>query len=154
MELPGLARGALTVVADPCGMPTVIRKPLAVLAVAVAAVFGATALAKSGSSSSSSPAQASARPPGGALQPGNAVTGAIADKVKAAALAKYPGTIEGIVKLGNGSYLAHVIRADKTELHVLVSSTFQVTGVQQRPSQAPPGAPSGTTPGTSTGATT
>src|ERR1700704_1368545 len=48
---------------------------------------------------------------------GTRVAGPRAEKVKAAALAKYPGTIQDINKLPDGSYVAHVIRPDKTEVH-------------------------------------
>jgi hypothetical protein len=79
--------------------------------------------------------------------PGTPVVGPAAAKVKAAALAKYPGTIQDINKLPDGSYVAHVIRPDKTEIHVLVSKAFEVTGARSGP---PGGGPGGPPPGQAT----
>ncbi|MEA2459539.1 MAG: hypothetical protein QOC95_2511, partial [Thermoleophilaceae bacterium] len=68
------------------------------------------------------------------------VTGATADKVKAAALAKYPGSkVERIDKLPDGSYIAHVLKSDGSELHVTVSKDFQVTGTAEERGFGPPG---------------
>ena len=78
----------------------------------------------------------------GAVPPGmgTAVTGAAAEKVEKAALAKYPGTIERIEQLPDGSYVAHVIQSNgEGEIHVLVDEEFNVTGQQARPSGPPPG---------------
>jgi hypothetical protein len=105
-----------------------------------------------------------ARGPGGGAPPGfgRPVTGAAAAKVKAAALAKYPGTIEHVMGLPNGGYVAHVLTSGGGEKHVLVNSSFQVTGVDTGPpgggppGAGPPGAgppgggmPGGPPPGTS-----
>lgn len=62
---------------------------------------------------------------------GNEVTGAAAAKAKAAALAKYPGTVERVVQLPDGSYIVHVLRKSGGEVHVHVSKTFAVLGVEQ-----------------------
>jgi uncharacterized membrane protein YkoI len=65
-----------------------------------------------------------------------ALTGDTADKVKAAALAKVPGSTVLRVEEGgpDGSpYHAHVRKADGTELVVLVNSSFEATAVQTRP---------------------
>jgi len=77
---------------------------------------------------------------------GKAVTGAAAAKAKAAALAKYPGTVERVMQLSDGSYVVHVMRSSGGEVHVKVSKAFAVTGLEQGPpgGGAPP-APSGTT---------
>src|SRR4051812_10218899 len=40
---------------------------------------------------------------------GQDVSGTTADKVAEAASAKYPGTVERVMKLDDGSYVAHVI---------------------------------------------
>ena len=56
------------------------------------------------------------------------VTGATATKVAAAASARYPGTVEQVQQLPDGSYVAHVITAKSGELHVIVTSDFQVRG--------------------------
>jgi hypothetical protein len=87
--------------------------------------------------------------PGGAGGPGfgQDVTGAAAAKAKAAALARYPGTVERVLKLPDGSYVVHVLRKSGGEAHVHVSRTFAVLGLEQRfggRRGAPPtGAPSG-----------
>ena len=82
---------------------------------------------------------------------GAPVTGAAADKAKAAALAKYKGTVERVMKLSDGSYEVHVIGSSGGEYHVAVSKDFKVTGAQQGgpggsggPGAGVPGAPSGT----------
>ena len=67
-------------------------------------------------------------PPMGRPGLGTPVTGATAAKVKAAALARYPGTIERIDQAPDGSYVAHVIRSNGTEVHVVVDKQFEVTG--------------------------
>jgi hypothetical protein len=87
------------------------------------------------------------RPPGF----GKVVTGTAASKAKAAALATYPGTVERVMQLDDGSYMVHVLRSSGSEVHVKVSKAFKVTGtVQGMPGRgAPPG-----TPAPSTGTTT
>lgn len=95
------------------------------------------------------PGGSGGRPPWGGQGPPAPVTGAAAERAKAAALAKYPGTVERVLKNPAGGYVVHVIRKDGTEVHVLVNSAFQVTGVA--PAGHPPGAwepPSGMAPGT------
>jgi hypothetical protein len=72
-------------------------------------------------------AGAQGRPPGF----GKDVTGAAATKAKDAALAKYPGTVERVMQLDDGSYVVHVMRSSGGEVHVKVSKTFAVTGIQQ-----------------------
>jgi hypothetical protein len=61
-----------------------------------------------------------------------ALSGDVAAKVKAAALAKVPGgTVERVeTDVDHGSpYEAHIRKADGTELGVLVNKDFQVTAV-------------------------
>jgi hypothetical protein len=59
---------------------------------------------------------------------GTIITGAAADKAKAAALAtKYPGTVNRVLKLSDGSYVVHLI-ATSGPHHVFVSKDFKVTG--------------------------
>jgi hypothetical protein len=59
---------------------------------------------------------------------GTIITGAAADKAKAAALAaKYKGTVNRVLKLSDGSYVVHLI-ATSGPHHVFVSKTFKVTG--------------------------
>ncbi|HEV7884093.1 MAG TPA: hypothetical protein VGO81_11015 [Solirubrobacteraceae bacterium] len=59
---------------------------------------------------------------------GTIITGAAADKAKAAALAaKYAGTVNRVLKLSDGSYVVHLI-ATSGPHHVFVSKAFKVTG--------------------------
>jgi hypothetical protein len=116
-----------------------------------------TAAAPGGTPSSSTPRTGT--PPAGARMGGTQATGTEATKAKAAALAKYPGTVERVMKFADGSYGVHVFKSDGTEVHVLVSSTFKVTGTQTGPpagmkGQAPPGvAPQGSSSSSSASGT-
>lgn len=57
------------------------------------------------------------------------ITGSTADKVKAAALAKYPGaTVVRIESDADGVYEAHLTTADGTPVTVEVGEDFAVTG--------------------------
>jgi hypothetical protein len=59
---------------------------------------------------------------------GTIITGATANKAKAAALAKYPGgTVNRVLKLSDGSYAVHMIKISFPH-HVFVSTSFKVTG--------------------------
>lgn len=135
------------------------KSPLAYVAAGVAAVvlaFGAYAIGNSNSSQGSSGtadasqsahgAQNGQAPTNGQAPPGlgTPVTGATAQKVKAAVMAKYTGAIERIDQLSNGSYVAHV-KTSKGEYHVTVSKDFKVTGAQQggRPGAGAQGTPPG-----------
>jgi hypothetical protein len=131
---------------------------------AVAVAFGGYALANSNSGSSTSAQAAQVAPAGqvpgaggqqrGQRPPGfgTPVTGATADKVKAAALAKYKGTAERVMKLADGSYVVHVLTSN-SEYHVSVSKDFKVTGAQQGgPGGRPGGPPPGMTPPSGAGA--
>ena len=72
--------------------------------------------------------------PGGGQAPpgfGTPVTGTAATKAANAALAKYPGSVEAVLQLQDGSYVVHVITS-AGEWHVAVSSAFRVTGADQR----------------------
>jgi uncharacterized membrane protein YkoI len=107
-------------------------------AIAVAAVaalgLGGSALANAATQSATPTATPNAkdsRPAGG---PGNgeiALTGDTADKVKAAVLAKVPGTVLR-VETDNGSvYEAHIKKADGTEVVVKVDKNFAVTATEE-----------------------
>jgi hypothetical protein len=74
-----------------------------------------------------SPPTAGQRPPGGPMIE-TPVTGTAAEKARAAALAEYPGTVERVLKSPTSGYIVHVIQKDGSEVHVLVSATFKVTG--------------------------
>jgi hypothetical protein len=59
---------------------------------------------------------------------GTVITGAAADKAKAAAVAKYPGgTVNRVLQLSDGSYAVHRI-ATPAPHHIFVSKDFSVTG--------------------------
>jgi len=115
---------------------------------AVVLALGAYAIGNSnsgnGTAGTAAAAQAGQAPGGGQAPPGGQAprsgrmppgfgtpaTGAAADKAKAAALAKYKGSVEQVVKLSDGSYVVHVITS-KGEYHVHVSKAFEVTGADQ-----------------------
>jgi hypothetical protein len=79
--------------------------------------------------------QAGNLPPG----MGTEATGSDAEKAKSAALAKYPGSVERVVKLPDGGYVVHVIKDDGSgEAHVLVDAKFRVSG-QEAGRGGPPG---------------
>jgi hypothetical protein len=137
-----------------------ILKAAAGIAALAAIAFGASAIASGSKSSNASfagappgaPAAAGQAPggvagqapPGGRPGFGTPVTGDAADKAKAAALAKYPGTVEKVEAAPDGSgYVVHVIRSGG-EVHVLVSKQFEVTGTFAGPPRGgmpPQGAP-------------
>jgi hypothetical protein len=55
------------------------------------------------------------------------VTGAIADKIKAAALAAVPGTVNKTEQRADGSYEAEITKTDGSEAHVSLDKNFVVT---------------------------
>jgi hypothetical protein len=58
---------------------------------------------------------------------GTALTGPVAEKVTAAALAKYPGaTVRQLVLDARGVYKAHIVTTDGQRVTVKVSKTFTV----------------------------
>jgi uncharacterized membrane protein YkoI len=59
-----------------------------------------------------------------------ALTGDTAAKVKAAALAKVPGTVLRVESDRGGIYEAHIRKADGTEVEVKVDKTFTVTATE------------------------
>ena len=59
--------------------------------------------------------------------PETAVTGAAADKIKAAALAAVPGTLTKTEQRGDGSYEAEITKADGSDVHVSLDKNFVVT---------------------------
>jgi hypothetical protein len=115
-----------------------IQKTLMAVAALAALALGGSALATAASTSSSSPAQTTAAgaPAAGRHsangQTEQALTGDIAGKVEAAALADVSGgTIERVeTDADHGSpYEAHVRKADGTSVEVLVDKDFKVTAV-------------------------
>jgi hypothetical protein len=76
----------------------------------------------------SQPTQSGQIPQGWTAGSGTIITGAAADKAKAAALAAgYKGTVNRVLKLSDGSYAVHFI-ATSGPHHVFVSKDFKVTG--------------------------
>jgi hypothetical protein len=72
------------------------------------------------------------------------LTGTTADKVEAAALAKYPGaTVVRIETDSDGVYEAHLTKADGTPVTVEVDKSFAVTGTEQAGPGGRGGAPGG-----------
>ncbi|MFN8158427.1 MAG: hypothetical protein U0R68_13505 [Candidatus Nanopelagicales bacterium] len=80
---------------------------------------------------------------GGQGGPGNGetpLTGTTAEKVKAAALAKYPGaTVERVETDSEGVYEAHITTTDGKHVIVAVGKDFTVTGTQEMPAGGPGG---------------
>ncbi|MDX6698609.1 MAG: hypothetical protein QOE65_2006 [Solirubrobacteraceae bacterium] len=119
-------------------------------AAAIAVAVGAFAIGNSSSTNTASgaatgtpPAQSRQAPRGGSQGPtigqvprnwrpgtGTIITGAAADKAKAAAVAKYPqGTVNRVLKLSDGSYAVHRIGPGTNgQHHIFVSPDFKVTG--------------------------
>jgi hypothetical protein len=63
-----------------------------------------------------------------------AITGAVADKVKAAVLVKYPGAKVNLVETdSNGGYEAEIVTAKGEDIHVSVSDAFVVGEVRGGP---------------------
>jgi hypothetical protein len=61
---------------------------------------------------------------------GTIVTGAAANKAKAAALAAYPGgTVNRVVLLSNGEYNVHMVAVNWPH-HVFVTQNFEVVGAE------------------------
>jgi hypothetical protein len=122
---------------------------------AVAVAFGAYTLGNSSSNNGSSGTANAAQfgPSGQAPRNGQAppgfgtpATGTAAAEAKAAALARYKGSVEQVMKLPDGSYVVHVITSSG-EYHVHVSKDFTVTGADQGGRGGPGG---GGAPGAST----
>ena len=126
------------------------RKLTAFIAAGIAALavaIGGYAIADSGSSSSATAATAGKVIPFHRGQPspatkvgqvpssysagtGTIVTGAAADKAKAAAVAAYPGgTVNRVVLLSDGQYNVHIIGVNWPH-HVFVSQDFKVVGAE------------------------
>jgi hypothetical protein len=125
-----------------------------------------SANAQSSSGTTSSPSTSSGEQP--AAPPANAdqskpqrsdetlLTGSTAEKVRAAALAKYPGaTIQRVETDSDGVYEAHLVTAAGDWVTVEVGKDFTVTGTEARPSREHGGGepPNGQPPGESSSAT-
>ena len=123
-------------------MGSIRSKLVTFAAVAAAAVSGAAIAnaATSGKSPSSSGAQPQQHDPsqGGHTVGGKTeklLTGDVAAKVRAAALAKVSGTVERVETNVDSSapYEAHIRKADGTEVEVQVSRDFKVAAVNNMP---------------------
>jgi hypothetical protein len=109
----------------------------AVVVVATSGIAIANSSSSNGSSGTATASHAAAptsAPQSGQVpqgwQPGSGtlITGAAADKAKAAALAAgYQGTVNRVLKLSDGSYAVHLF-ATSAPHHVFVSQDFKVTG--------------------------
>ena len=114
-------------------------------AVAAAAVSGAAianaATSQKSSSSGSGSAASQARPQHDPSQGGHTfngkteklLSGDVASKVRAAALAKVPGTVERVETNVDSSapYEAHIRKSDGTEVEVQVNSDYTVAAVNE-----------------------
>ena len=110
----------------------------AVSGAAIASAASGTGSSASGSSSSP-PAQS--RPPHDPSQGGHTVngktekllTGDVASKVRAAALARVAGTVERVETNVDSSapYEAHIVKSDGTEVEVQVGSDYKVVAVNE-----------------------
>jgi hypothetical protein len=77
------------------------------------------------------------------------ITGAAADKVKAAVLAKYPGAkVDKVESYSTGGYEAHIVTAAGKVMHVDISKAFAVTAAREggRGGHGGPGGHSNTDP--------
>ena len=123
-------------------MASVRSKLVTFAAVAAAGVSGAAianaATGGSGASSGSSTAAPAQHDPskGGHTAGGKTetlLTGDVESKVRAAALAKVPGTVERVETNVDSSapYEAHIRKADGTEVEVQVSKDYSVAAVNE-----------------------
>ena len=122
-------------------MGSIRSKLITFAAVAAAAVSGAAIATAATSGNSSSPGSATTQQRGDHDGPRGrhsvdgkteqALTGDVASKVRAAALAKVPGTVERVETNVDSSapYEAHIRKSDGTEVEVQVSKDFTVSAV-------------------------
>jgi hypothetical protein len=88
-------------------------------------------------------------PGGRGFGQGTPLLGDAYNKAQASALAKYPGTIQTIEQLADGTIVVHVIQADGSEVHVLEDKNYVVTGIDSGPGGGEfPGGPQQATPTT------
>ena len=117
-------------------MSTIRTKLAAAAAVAAAAVGGAAAANAATSSSASSSSSAASVAKGPHTVNGKsetALTGDVAAKVRAAALAKVAGTVDRVETNVDSSapYEAHITKSDGTQVEVQVSEDYSVTAVNE-----------------------
>ena len=107
------------------------RNTLVAGALVLAGFGGGAALALGGSASAASGSSSSSEAPVEGHAGETPLTGTTAAKVKAAALAKYPGaTIQRLETDSEGVYEAHVTTQAGEDVIVQVGKAFTVTGTQ------------------------
>jgi len=144
-------RGLLSHGAAILASMTNLRSKLVTFAAVGAAALGGAALAGAATNGSSSSSSSSTTPSGnqppaqhqfdpskcGHTANGKTeklLSGDVAARVKAAALAKVSGTVERVETDSDGSpYEAHVTKSDGTEVVVKVDKSFNVTDVEAGP---------------------
>jgi hypothetical protein len=119
--------------------PSRTQKLVGGAALVLAGFAGGAALALTGSASASSNAAPTASDESGrSFDPSKSIrpdehllTGTTASKVRAAALAKYPGaTVQRVETDSDGVYEAHIVTAAGREVTVEVGKNFAVTGTE------------------------
>lgn len=114
-------------------MPT-LRTTLTIGACIVAAAAGGGAIANAATTddAASDGGRAARHSADGTSE--KALTGATASKVRAAALARVPGTVDRLETNDEGSapYEAHIRKSDGSEVEVQVSKAFKVASVDAR----------------------
>jgi len=88
---------------------------------------GANAPPQTPATAAAQVAKSGTLPPGWTPGSGTLITGAAADKAKAVATAKYPGTVNRVLQLSDGSYAVHLFATSGVH-HVFVSKDFKITG--------------------------
>lgn len=107
------------------------RKALAAGALVLAGFGGGAALATTGVADAATGYSSSFTSEATGHSGETALTGTTADKVKAAALAKYPGaTVERVETDSDGVYEAHLTTKAGDEVTVEVDKSFAVTGTE------------------------
>ena len=108
------------------------KQAVVTVAALAAAGLGGSALADAATQSATptpTPSAQGQRPAHGAGE--QELTGTTAEKVKAAALAKVPGTVMRVETDNGGVYEAHIRKSDGTEVEVKVDKDFNVTATQE-----------------------
>jgi hypothetical protein len=116
-----------------------IRSKLVTIAAVGAAAVGGATIANAASSATQAPGGTATQAPGGGGggrhtvggKTEKALTGDVAAKVRAAALAKVSGTVERVETNVDSSapYEAHIRKADGTEVEVQVNKDYTVAAV-------------------------
>ncbi len=121
-----------------------LRTKLATTAAVLAASIGGVTIANAATTGSTGATGSTAAPSAAQVAPGphtvggkaeEALAGTTAAKVRAAALAKVPGTVDRVETNVDGSapYEAHITKADGTQVEVQVAQDFSVAAVNAMP---------------------